>query len=522
MTRVSNGRTATLVSGTGFGGHISGINGLQEFGKLGLNPGTNLKNKGFPETVKSRDFCCGSALVANYSALIDQPTTLKSHDIADLRDDPMSPTFEAAKDVYVAFSRALADVVWWLSKTQGVDNVNLAGGILQGTTRSFVLEEMIRRAATVGIQLRQTADGVGVEPSQAESPWQQQLQRLAANDSASFLRSACDAGREFFSPFANPAHRGRVRSYLPMLALDDTLAECERRFPQALGELPLIAGHYRIRCLLPRSSDIPEDLVELCCVNVFCKLQNCAMLGSYLDPSNLEGEELAKTLTQSEFPIRVQEVLRQTYHEHSFSLLIETYRSLAVTRQLTNPPLPAHDRISRLPATMAETHTVLGMDIGAQSWKAVIGQATDGGIRVTHCIGPCDIPRGLSTQSFFDTIADSLHQEMHGQEVKAACLTWPGAVDRNGPAAFSGIIRTFADMPNGIAATKAVHLDRLDIPRLWRQAWKNLHSDKIGLINDGTAFGMFYTHQHRISATLTELPVRFYGAAGAALVAATL
>lgn len=522
MSRVSQGRSATLVSGTGFGGHVLGINGLQEFGKLGLNPGTNLKNRGFPETVKSRDFCCGSSLVANYSALIEQSTKLNAHDIAELRDDPMSPTFEAAKDVYVAFSRALADVVWWLWKSMGVDNVNLAGGIMQGTTRSFVLEEMTRRAASVGVQLRQTEVGVRVVPSQAESPWQQRLQMLSASDAVSFLRSACDSGREYFSPFAIPAHRGRIRSYLPMLAWDETLAECERRFPQALGELPLVAGHYRIRCLVPVSSYIPDDLVELSCVNIFCKLQNCAMLGSYLDPSNLEGEELAKTLSQSGLPDRVQEVLRRTYHEHSFSLLIETYRRLAVTRQLTNPPLSAHDRISRLPATTTGARTVLGMDIGAQSWKAVIGQTNEDGLQVTHCIGPCDIPRGLSIQSFFNTIAKTLREEMVSREVHSACLTWPGAVDRNGPAAFSGIIRTFTDMPNGIAATKAEHLDRLDIPRLWQQAWENLHSDKIGLINDGTAFGMFYTHRHLISATPSGLPVRFYGAAGAALVAATL
>jgi len=516
---------AVVVPGTGLGGFLTGIGGLCEFGKIGLNPGTDRVTGHYPQTVGVFDFAAEAPLVRNFEHLT-QPlsaTERTALHVARVRDGETTPQHQdLAREVYRAMARVLSDFTYLLGTQYLVDDVSLGGGILQQKTREFVVTEMLARAARLGMELAATSQGVRIVEITESPPFTSVLNQLSAASAGTFLTLAWDAAIQFFSPVHQPDVRARLPRYVPLFGLTQILNEMARRFPDSVCEAELELDAGRSRVLLPMVQDIDPAIRDIMCRHVFCELQTRAMIGGYVHPSNFEGSRLAGSLAAAGLPGEIQRDYLRAYEAHGFAVLIESYRERAVRRQRVRPPLlPAPQMLAGLPSLAPGLY--LGIDIGATTWKGVALQPDEAGLmapRVTmgphaHGAGP------VASRDFFQGMAHRVHHDLRNNgldpaTVRSVCVAWPGAVDSQGPAAFSGILKLLQGMPQSIVATTDEHLEQVNVVRLFGEAWNAAATD-IRLCNDAAAFGAYYWNRDVFVEPL--LTPRFHGAAGAALLA---
>lgn len=508
---------AVIVPGTGLGGMISGLGGLCEFGKIGLNPGSNVLHTGFPRTVGTFDFASETAIVDNFRKLLEGGAPLSERisalDIANFRDAE-SQFSEAARVVYSAMAHVLADFVYLLARRYDVGDVSLGGGILQGTTRTFVIEEMLVRARRLGMNFDVVPHGVIITSLDVVSPFEISMKSFPASSAEEFADRAIEKAFAYFSPVDSPAHRRTLMPYLPLFAVEQILNELGKKFPDSVRKTSVALDGMAVHMIL---ANVPKASVQargILASHLFCELQTRAMIGGYAAPSVFEGPTLHTTLDSLGLDPVAQEGIESAYHDHHFAVLIETYREMAVRRQHCHPPcVPMPYMLPEKWQTPGKT--IVGIDIGAGSWKAVAVTWSGKNMNV-QAIGPViHGPTPVSEQVFFASIALAVGKPFPLR----VCVAWPGAVDACGPAQYSGIFKCFDAMPGGttgIVDTKDAHLDRLNIPDLLKAPWPEA---QIRVCNDGAAFGAYYWNQDLFAGK--PLPTRFHGAAGAAILAAS-
>lgn len=547
--------SAVLVVGTGLGGDIEGSTGPTEFGKFGLNAGTNLRTGDFPQ-VPPRDFVAASSVRANFSRLaahclgqvevreIAALAKVDSNDEAGalaIRTKVMRTVQECAAHSLTAMGRVLADTCLLLLDPDlhpnlGVTRLYLGGGVAQHKTRTFLTRVMRERGKRLGLVIRPNNGSFELRLAAPLEQFRDWLRSQIKEDqgSAKFLAAAIERSHEFFS--VCDEHYQALRSYLPYFAVDEILRELARRSGD-LAAVRVVSGNRKLfTSLMPTGAGFdPEDMAAVRCLetvacSMFCKLLTKAMLEGYRHDSNFEGEAaIRRTLAIAGVQTWIQDLYVRVYRAHGFATLIESYRRTVVSMQTKSPPIGlATFQNWRFPSD-SDAGLVLGLDIGAENVKATTWKVCAGQLQrvllaepfETPLLSEADVVGEPPLQAFFQKVIGKAATLVDLKRVAFVGISWPGPVTDSGPAQFSGIFRRVPGLPRQVLGTLPEHLDSLDIKQAFGRAWEETFPTadiQITLINDGTAFAAYYLHQNLVRSA-RQLTVRYHGTAGAALLA---